>query len=213
MQTGIRSYVQDRAELEKRFPRFGGKLGLRRFLDLFRVRATGELVPNYSFLRSIVPAIIGAAFMCGTGCHRRASSPVTGLYVNTVGGHPSILVVLPDRRYVHCVYRKRLRRYISQVGRWNWYILKGHRRRLSFDGFVFYPGDHAGYPPGIDSGQPGYWAVHVGRDRNGRARLCLDVDGYDRYFVWHLSAGWIGPLVTELIRRPMPTRTKRKATE
>ncbi len=141
--------------------------------------------------------------MCGTGCHRRASSPVTGLYVNTVGDHPSLLVVLPDHRYVHCVYRNRLHRYISQAGRWSWCILKGHRRRLSFDGFVFYPGDRTGYPPGIDSGQPGYWLVHVGRDGNGRARLCLDVDGYDRYFVRRLPAGWVGPLVKELGRHPM----------
>ena len=162
-------------------------------------------MPNHSFLRTIIAAIIGAAFMCGTGCHRRASSPVTGFYVNTVGGHPSLLVVLPDRRYVHCVYRKRLRRYISQAGRWSWCILKGHRRRLSFDEFLFYPGDHTGYPPELIRGSRAIGSyTWAGTERD--ARLCLDVDGYDRYFVRRLPAGWVGPLVKELGRHPMAER-------
>ncbi len=160
---------------------------------------------NHPFLKAIVAAITGAASMCGMGCQRRPPSPVTGLYVNTVGAHPSLLLILPDRHYVHCVYRKRLRRYVAEAGRWSWYTFKGHRR-LSFEGFVFYPGDHTGFPPGIDSGQPGYWPVRVGRDGNGRARLCLNVDGCDRYFVRRLPAGWVGPFVKELVRNPMAAK-------
>ena len=165
-----------------------------------RLRLRSGLRPTLRLRRAATPL----EYRC-QGDTSTSANRVTFLLLDNT----SILVVLPDRRYVHCVYRERLRRYISQAGRWNWYILKGHRRRLSFDGFVFYPGDHTGYPPGIDSGHPSYWAVHVGRDGNGRARLCLDVDGYDRYFVWRLSAGWIGPLVKELSRRPMPTGAKR----
>ena len=104
-----------------------------------------------SFLKTIVAAVIGAACMCAAGCQRHAPSPVTGLYINTKGTRPSLLVVLSDHRYVHCVYRKRLCRYIAEAGRWSWYTFKGHRR-LSFDGFVFYPGDHTGFPTGMGSG-------------------------------------------------------------
>ena len=92
-----------------------------------------------------------------------------------------------------------MHKYIADTGKWSWYASGGHRR-LSFDDFEFYAGDRCGFPIGKGLGHPGYWSVPVGHDGDGRARLCLNIDAYDRYFIWRAPADGIDVLAQELAR-------------
>jgi hypothetical protein len=164
------------------------------------------------FTNAVLFTGIGMLTMCGTGCQRQRPSPVTGLYIDTTGSHPSLLVILKNRHYVHCVYRRSMHKYIADTGKWSWYTSGGHRR-LSFDNFRFYNGDRDGYSRiHARPGPPGFWCVPVGRDWNGRARLCLDVDAFNRYFVWRLPASGVDSLAAGLARKlsaAVPTTSRK----
>lgn len=130
--------------------------------------------------------LVALLLVQAAGCSGH-KTPIAGLYVNTRGAHPSLLLLLPTGRYVHCVYRQTTRRYIEQGGRWFWYHVN---HRMTFTNFVFYFGDDT---IGMRRGQPGQktgdWAAIFSRATSGRGRFLIDVDARDRYFVWRCTAG------------------------